>query len=232
MSHTSEQALLSFDKSKENIPRQITSIIPTRNIHVETGRGRIAQAIEGGTPVYTKKTAFELEGVQGLIEREEDALLIAASLARYKFSVDNAYISDIGAGLYTMITSGKGLYDCRELVTRDRKTGKEDVVGARVIISMETLYKAAFGSLVNHNGRAIHGAGDIVEAAKEHIMPIIDGKVAMPRAYASVKKLDKKTGETIEAVIEGEPIKVYRKMSGDRDALIVDLDYFFFPAIE
>ena len=233
MSSEAEQTLLNFDGSKENIPRQITAIVPTRNIHTETGRSRIAQEIEDGKRrPFSKRNAFELEGVKGLIERKEDALLVAASIARYKYSANNAFISDIGAGLYTMITNGKGLYDCKELVTRDLKTGKEDKVGARVIISLDTLYKAAFGALVNDNGRAIHGAGEIVEEAKEKIMPIIDGKVPMPRAYASVQKVDRETGETIEAVIEGEPIRVYRKVSGARDALIVDLDYFFFPAIE
>lgn len=233
MSKEAEQALLNFDGSKENIPRQITAIVPTRNIHTETGRSRIAQDVkEGSRKPFSKKNAFELEGVKGLIEQEADALLVAASIARYKYSVNNAFISDIGAGLYTMITNGKGLYDCKELVTRDLKTKKEDKVGARVIISLDTLYKAAFGALVNDNGRAIHGAGEIVEEAKEKIMPIIDGKVPMPRAYASIQKVDRKTGETIEAVIEGEPIRVYRKVSGARDALIVDLDYFFFPAIE
>ena len=233
MSKEAERALLNFDRSKENIPRQITAIVPTRNIHTETGRTRIAQDVKDGLrKPFSKKTAFELEGVKGLIEREEDALLVAASIARYKYSVNNAYISDIGAGLYTMITTGKGLYDCKELVTRDFKTKREDKVGARVIISLDTLYKAAFGALVNDNGRAIHGAGEIVEEAKVKIMPIIDGKVPMPRAYASIQKVDRKTGETIEAVIEGEPIRVYRKVSGARDALIVDLDYFFFPAIE
>ena len=233
MSSEAEQVLLNFDGSKENIPRQITAIVPTRNIHTETGRSRIAQEIEGGKRrPFSKRNAFELEGVQGLIEREEDALLVAASIARYKYSVNNAFISDIGAGLYTMITNGKGLYDCKELVTRDLKTGEEEKVGARVIISLNTLYKAAFGALVNDNGRAIHGAGDIVDAAKDNIIPILDGKVPMPRAYASIQKVDKTTGEAIEAVIEGEPIRVYRKVSGARDALIVDLDYFFFPAIE
>jgi len=228
-----EQALLNFDISKENIPRQITAIVPTRNIHTETGRSRIAQEIEDGKrKPYSKRIAFELEGVKGLINREEDALLVAASIARYKYSVNNAFISDIGSGLYTMVTNGKGLYDCKELVVRDFKTGKEDSVGARVIISLETLYKAAFGALVDEKGRAIHGAGDIVDAAKDSIIPIIDGKVPMPRAYASVQRVDKKTGEAIEAVIEGEPIRVYRKVSGARDALIVDLDYYFFPAIE
>ncbi|MBP7735051.1 MAG: hypothetical protein KA369_03670 [Spirochaetes bacterium] len=230
---TAEHILLNFDKSKENIPRQITSIVPTRNIHPETGRSRIAEDVKNGTrKPYSINNAFELEGVKGLIKHEADALLVAGSLARYKYSVNNAFISDIGAGIYTMITTqGKGLYDFREIITRDLNR-KEDRVGARVIISLETLYKAAFGALVNHNGRAIHGAGDIVEAAKDKIMPIIDGKVPMPRAYASIQKHDPKTGESIVAVIEGEPIRVYRKSSGAKDALIIDLDYFFFPAIE
>jgi hypothetical protein len=171
-----------------------------------------------------------MEGVAGCIQQEADALVVAASMARYKYSANNAYIADIGAGLYTMISTDQGLYDVKELISRDPRTGNEEKTGARVIISMETLYKAMFGPLVNHNGRAIPGAGDIVEAAKESIIPVIDGKIPMPRAYASVQKKTA-TGEMIEAVIEGEPIRVYRKVSGERDALIIDLDYFFFPAI-
>lgn len=234
MNKPSEQTLLNFDKTKENIQRQITAIVPTRNIHTETGRGRIAQDVKDGKrKPYSKKTAFELEGVKGLISKDADALLVAASIARYKYSINNAYISDIGAGLYTMITTQrKGLYDCREIGSKDPKTGKWEAFGARVIISLDTLYKAAFGALVDHNGRAIHGAGDIVDAAKDNIIPIIDGKVPMPRAYASVQKINSQTGEKYEAVIEGEPIRVYRKVSGAKDALIIDLDYFFFPAIE
>jgi len=228
-----EQALLHFDKTKENIPRQITVIVPMRNVHTETGRRRIAKEIENEKriPYTTQNSKFELEGVRGLIEKEEDAMLVAASLARYKYSVKNAYIADIGAGIYTMITNGVGLYDYQELITRDLKTGEENKVGARVIISLETLYKAAFGSLVDHNGRAIYGAGDIVDAAKDHIIPIINGIVPMPRAYASVQKVNHESGEKIEAVIAGKPIHVYRQLSGAQDALIVDLDYFFFPAV-
>ena len=70
----------------------------------------------------------------------------------------------------------------------------------------------------------------------------------MPRAYASIHKniyqtnvkgklLKDKNGKfifshTAEAIVEGEPVRIYRKVSGARDALIIDLDYFFFPAIE
>ena len=126
-----------------------------------------------------------------------------------------------------MLTKGQGLYDFREII--DGKTEKP--IAARLIISLETLYKALFGPLVNENGYGIRGAGDILKEAKKDVMPIIDGKVPMPRAYASVQR-KKDGGKTIQAIISGEPIKVYRKMTGARDALVVDLDYFFFPAIQ
>lgn len=218
---TLEQTLFNFDPTKENIPRQITSVCPTRNVHPETRRNVIAQEAING-----RRTAFEVDGVRGLIEDNNGALEVAASLARFKFSAANAYVSDIGAGLYTMLTKGQGLFDYREII--DGKTGK--AVSARIILSLETLYKALFGPLVNENGYAIHGAGDILKEAKKEIMPIINGQVPMPRAYASVQKI--KNGQRIEAVISGEPIHVYRKTTGARDALVIDLDYFFFPAIE
>lgn len=216
-----ERALLNFDPKKENIPRQITAICPTRNIHPETRREIIAKDVQDG-----RRTAFEVDGVRGLIEDNNGAFEVAASLARYRFSAANAYIADIGAGLYTMLTKGQGLYDYREQL--DGNTGEPTC--ARIILSVETMYKALLGPLVNENGYALRGAGDIVKEAKKEVMPIINGQVTMPRAFASIQKI--KDGRKIEAVISGEPIRVYRKMTGARDALVIDLDYFFFPAIE
>jgi hypothetical protein len=224
-----EQSLFDFDPKKEKIPRQITNIVPTRDLYPEIHKEQLSKTIIDAAEKENRRIRFEIEGVQGLIESKEDALKVAASLARYRFSVNNAYISDIGSGLYTMLTTNAaGLYDWRALT--DSKTGK--AVSARITISIETLYKAAFGPLVNDRGRALDGAGDIVQEAKDKINPIIDGLVAMPRAYASIHKKRAEDGSIIEAIIEGEPIHVYRKMSGARDALIIDLDYFFFPAIE
>lgn len=216
-----EQTLLDFDASQENIPRQITAICPTRNLYPETQKSKVVEDV-----VKTRRIAFEIEGVRGLIQNTEDAIEVAASLARFRYSVNNAYISDIGAGLYSMLTTGQGLYDKRELI--DSQTGQPTC--ARIILSMDTLYKALFGPLVNDKGRALDGAGEIVKEAKKKVIPILNGEVAMPRAYASIQKI--KDNKTIEAVIEGEPIHVYRQVSGARDALVIDLDYFFFPAIE
>lgn len=247
-----EQQLLKFDKTKENIPRQITAAVCTRPIYPEVVKGYIADKAKNKDydKIYSSpQKRFEMEGIQGYIEKTEDALIVAGSLARYRYSVDNAYISDIGAGLHSMVTlQNKGLFEWYELQSISMTTGIIEKTGARIVLSTDTLRKAMFGSLVDHNGRAIHGAGDIVGDAWEKIQPILDGKVPMPRAYASIRKniyqanekgkliKDKKGNyifdRTIEALVEGEPIRVYRKMSGARDALIIDLDYFFFPAVE
>jgi len=247
-----EKMLLNFDKTKENIPRQITAVVSTRPIYPEVAKSYITGKVinkDYGQIIESPQKRFEIEGVQGYIERTEDALLVAGSLARFKYSKDNAYISDIGAGLHSMVTTkGQGLYQWYELYSKNMTTGVEEKTGARIILSTETLRKAMFGSLVDNHGRAIHGAGDIVGDAWEKIQPILDGKVPMPRAYSSIKKniykmnskgkldRDKKGNyiidKTIEALVEGEPIRVNRKMSGARDAFIIDLDYFFFPAIE
>jgi hypothetical protein len=230
---SAEQTLFDFDASKENIPRQITSIVSLRETWGTTQRKTLSEKVKNKEIIsYIKpESKFDINGITGVIERQEDALKIAAIIAGYKYTVKNHYLSDIGAGLYTMLTQKQGLYDVREIGTRDRQ-GNFEATGARIICSLSTLYKAAFGSLVNHNGNAIDWAGDIIHEAKKHIMPIIDGTAAMPRAYASIYKNEKQkdgTFKKIKAVIEGEPIRVYRKISGARDALIIDLDYFFFP---
>jgi len=247
-----EQALLKFDKTKENIPRQITAAVCTRPLYPEVVKGYIADKINNKDydNIYlSQQKRFEIEGIKGYIEKNEDALLVAGSLARYKYSVNNAYISDIGAGLHSMVTTqGEGLFEWHELQSINMKTNEVEKTGARIILSTDTLRKAMFGPLVDHNGRAIHGAGDIVGEAWDKIQPFLDGKVPMPRAYASIHKniyqtnekgklLKDKNGKfifshTAEAIVEGEPVRIYRKVSGARDALIIDLDYFFFPAIE
>jgi len=230
---SAEQTLFDFDASKEKIPRQITSIVSLREIWGTTQRRNLSAQVRNkeAIPFKAPERKFDINGITGVIERQEDALKIAAIIAGYKYKIKNHYLSDIGAGLYTMLTQKQGLYDVREIGTRDRQ-GNFEPTGARIICSLSTLYKAAFGSLVNHNGNAIDGAGDIIHEAKKHIIPIINGTAPMPRAYASIYKNEKQkdgTFKEIKAVIEGEPIRVYRKISGARDALIIDLDYFFFP---
>ena len=187
-----EKSLLNFDKSKENIPRQITAVVSTRPIYPEVVRSHISGKLlnnEYGLVLEAPQKRFEIEGVQGYIERTEDALLVAGSYARFKYSKDNAYISDIGAGLHSMVTTqGKGLYEWYQLSSKNMTTGEEETTGARIILSTETLRKAMFGCLVDNNGRAIAGAGDIVGDAWEKIQPILDGKAPMPRAYSSIRR--------------------------------------------
>jgi hypothetical protein len=216
---------MDFDPKKEKVRRQVTAITPERNAYPELQKNRLTGQLSGG-----ERVLFERDGVTGLISREEDALEVAATFARYRYGVQNAYISDIGAGVYTMLTRGTGLYDKRLIYTRD-ESGNEEVVGARVILSMSTLYKALLGPLVDDNGRAISGAGPIVKEAKKAVMPIINGESPMPRAYASIEK-KQKDGTKISAMIEGEPLSIYRKITGAKDAVVVDLDYFFFPAVQ
>ena len=226
-----EQLLINFDKTKENIPRQITNITPVRDVWGMTQRYTLSEQVKRREiqAYRTPEGRFDIDGIIGEIKEQEDASKVAAIIARYKYTIQNHYLSDIAAGLYTMLTTSQGLYDVTEIGTRDN-TGKFTPTGARIICSLSTLYKAAFGSLVNRNGNAINGTGSIIHEAKKQIMPIINGEIPMPRAYASIHKKQKGgTIKNIAAVIEGEPIRVYRKLSGAKDALIIDLDYYFFP---
>lgn len=251
---TVEQKLLNFDKTQENIPRQITSAYCTRAIYPETRKNYIADKVSNGDYEMLTATAqneFEIEGVRGYIKNDMDALTVAATLARYRYSVANGYMFDLGAGLHSMMTQNKtGLYECMEIGTRD-KEGYFTPTGARIICSIDTLKKAMFGPLVDHNGRGLHGTGDIIKDAWRRVQPILDGLAPMPRAFASIHKnvhkqheegknkgkfiLDKNGNKILdhvaEALVEGEPISVYRKMTGTKDAVVIDLDYFFFPSV-
>jgi len=208
--------------SKENIPRQITNIEPTRNAWGTTGRKSIAKQVGDGIA-----TPYELEFDAGnafyALHDQEDIKRAAAILASYKYTVDNHYMADIAAGFYTMVTKHQeGLCEVKEILTRDIN-GKEKLRGVQIVCSKATLYKAAFGPLVNKNGNAIDGAGNIIRDAKARIMPIIKGDKPMPKAYVSINQ------KGTRVVFSGSPINIYsRSISGD--AMVIDLNPVFFPA--
>lgn len=233
MRNTPEQIALNLDHSKENVPRQITSTMPVRGIWPITHRATLSEQIKNKEKYayVSPERKFDFEGVKGVVEREEDAFKAAVTMASYRYTITNHHLADSGSGLYSMVTTNQGLYDVKEVGTRDRQ-GIFTPTGARIVCSSSTLWKAMFGPLVNHNGNAIDGAGDIVRKAKEKIMPILNGTMPTPRAYASIKKTVKQEDgslKKVEAIVSGSPITVYRQVTGARDAYIIDIDYSFFP---
>ena len=216
----SERSLINFDPKKEKIKSQLFAIQPMRTLYGETRLVTLADDIEA-----RKRDAFEQQGFKGVVEEYEDALLYASTMAKLNYSITHGYMNDLCIGIYTMLTQGQGLYDFHEIFDDEG-----NAIAARVILSKQTLFKALFGLLVDDNGRALAGCGDIVHDGKKYIMPIITGKKPSPEAYGSIHKINS-VGDPVKAVIHGKPLDVNKRITGTiaSDAIMLDLDYFFFP---
>jgi len=213
-----KQPLL-FDPSKENIKRQTSAITPVRVAYPEAQRHNLADQIAAG-----KRKVFEQDGVTGLIESQEDAEYLARVMARLKYGTSNLLFNDLATGLYTAHTRGEQFAEVRTLV--DSETGKPEKTV--FTLSHEAIYKLVMGPIVNAHGRAIAGAGPVVDEIKKQIMPILRGEMVEPTAAASInRKLA--DGTTVSALIFGKPI-IIDKWSPYAARIL--LDHGFFPMLE
>jgi len=240
-----QQRLLEFDKAKEHIPRQVTSVRPVRECYPEAGKGEMLNNLKTGKSVVfdrernrerNREMQFEQDGISGVIETSEEAIEVATSLAMYNFSVKNALLSDLAAGLYSMVTTGAGLYDKRTLL--DSETG--EATHMRITASRETLWKAMFGPLVDDNGRGLPGTSDLLKDSKKNMALILNKTEMPPKAYASIYRINAE-GRKISAVIAGNPVMIeygiMKRRDGNGnmimtehpDAVTILLDMFFYP---
>jgi hypothetical protein len=224
-----ETRLAQYDPQSDTVKKQITAIIPYRNAWPETQKNRTAAEVR-----MRDRTAWEIfvddDGLPEVRRDDRSPDIVAQAIAQYRYTVQHGHWADLGAGLYTMVTNDACLYDYFVNIKRDRH-GNERITSFTIITSLQTLFKATFGPLLHDNGRAIHGAGDIVESGKRQIMGILTGQIPEPHAYTSInRRYD--DGSQIRSVIRGKPITLYQSISGERDAVALDLDCLFYPISE
>jgi len=211
---------LLFDPNKEKIKRQTSSITPMRVVYPETQKHKVSSDIESG-----RKKAFESDGVLGLIETEEDAEYVARIMARLKYGSTHLLFNDLASGLYSALTRKEGFAEePRQLVDKESQRPIKTVF----TLSHEALYKLMLGPIVNDNGRAIMGAGPVVDQLKREITPILRGEESEPIACSSIHRRNSE-GRLIEAAIFGKPI-IIDKWS--KNAVRILLDHYFFPIFE
>lgn len=222
MTIVDDQMLMNFDHKKEKIPRQITASTSLCETHGKVNRINLSKDIE-----KKERSAYtQVEGKLKVISTENDLLEVARIFARYKYALANHYISDIGAGLYTMLTNNQGLIEPSEIYQKDSK-GNMKPVGVRIMCSAATICKAAFGPLVNKNANGLDGTGDIIKEAKKIIKPILYGDAPLPQCISSIQ--NNINGHQIKAVIMGYPFRIIKHHRGANDAFLLELDYSFFP---
>ncbi len=102
MNNNIDQLFSNFDSSKEKIPRQVTSIVSMREVWGTTQRKTLSEKI-ATKEIVTHKTSesnFDIEREQNEIAPQGDPLRIAEIIAKYRYTVNNHYFSDIVGLLY------------------------------------------------------------------------------------------------------------------------------------
>jgi len=223
--------LLQFYNSgaKENTPRLITTITPARDVYPMVQGKKILNEAVTDARDNDRELEFLHNGIKAVLRTDEEILEVAQALALFNFNREQHYIADMFTGLYTMLTRGEKFLDIKEVRAKDPWDDTEYISHVRIVTTLQTLYKAALGPLVDGNGRSLNGTYDIVHDAKKIIEPILYGKAAMPRATVSLRGIKKNDGEIGNAWISGEPIHIHRMTKHLSDLVAVDLDQDFAP---
>jgi hypothetical protein len=119
--------------------------------------------------------------------------------------------------------------DVKPVFEEDAETGKREMKSVYIYTKIDTLKKAAYGALVDDNGRALFGSTDIIQDANKKFLPLIyDDKVAMPRAFATFSA-KQKDGSFKQAWINGYPLHIRKATRSLSDVILVELDTSYAP---
>lgn len=223
---TKLDSILIKPENEEHIGRQIQAAVPIRTMYGETQRRGIADGIRGQR--YSQ--AFLDEGAQANLTTPEEREEFANTLDRLKYGAENILMHDLATGIWSAVTNPKSkaqnsFYHVGTLI--DSKSGAP--ARLTVTLSREAIYKLALGPLVDDNGRAIKGAGTIVDHQKDRLAEYLDKGKPIPMAISSVHTNAK--GQAI--IVKGVPVAIHAMASGAGKQLFsVELDNAFFPIIE
>jgi hypothetical protein len=161
--------LLDFHKSgkQENTPRLITTITPVRDAYPIIQGKKLLDNSKTEARDHKKELQFLHDGIKAVLKTDEEILEVAHALALFKYSREQHYIADMFTGLYTMLTRGEKFLDIQEVRAKDPWGDTEYISHVRIVTTLQTLYKAALGPLVDSNGRSLNGAYEIAHYAKK-----------------------------------------------------------------
>jgi hypothetical protein len=220
------QLLLNLHKSgaKDNTSRLITTITPARDVFpMVQGQKILHEAIENARE-RDRELTFLHKGIQAVLRTDEEILNVSKALALFNYNREQHYIADMYTGLYTMLTRGEKFIDIIKVCVKN-PDNTERLTHIRIVTTLQTLYKAALGPLVNDKGRSLNGTYEIVHDAKKIIEPILYGKAAMPRATVTLKDVKIQSGEIGDVWISGEPLHIHRITNSDLVAVDLDMDF-------
>jgi uncharacterized membrane protein YheB (UPF0754 family) len=225
-----ELSLFNFHETgaTEKTRRLITNIIPVQNVMPETQKSKL---IEDALSKRTKELVFLQDGIRSVIDTPEKLIETTNILAMYKYNLQNDFIADLHRGLYTMLTRpGEHKFlDVKPVFVENTETGEREMKSIYIYTKIDTIKKAAYGALVDDNGRALFGSMDIIQAANKKLLPLIyDDKVPMPRAFATFSA-KQKDGSLKQAWISGYPLHIRKATHKISDTIIIEMDTSYAP---
>jgi hypothetical protein len=154
--------------------RQVLGIMPTQAVYPII-HGHDLASIH----YLTELAKFEKDAPK------EDYDKLMNIMAMYEYRREQSFISDLHYGIFTQLTQGETFRNTTLVYADDKDTKKKALESILVKMTLPQIYKSVFGPLVDNDGRAIRGCGQILEHAKEVLMPIIAGKTKMPTVTLS-----------------------------------------------
>ena len=225
-----ELSLFNFHETgaTEKTRRVITNIIPLSNVYPQLQRNKL---IEDANSQRTRELAFLQDGIRSVADTPEKIADVTNILAMFKFNLQHDFVADLHRGLYTMLTRpGEHKFlGVEPLEGTDPATGKKGIKSILIYTKIDTLKKAAYGPLVDDNGRALFGSSHIIQDANKKLLPLVyDDKVPMPRAFASFQA-KQKDGSFKRAWISGYPLHIRKATNKLSDTIVVEMDTSYAP---
>jgi hypothetical protein len=212
----------------EKTRRLITNIIPLSNIMPQLQRDKL---IEDANSRKIRELAFLQDGIRSVADTPEKLAEVTNILAMFKFNLQHDFVADLHRGLYTMLTrQGEHQFlGVEPLEGTDPITGEKGIKSILIFTKIDSLKKAAYGPLVDDDGRALFGSTDIIHDANKKLLPLVyDEKVPMPRAFASLQA-KQKDGSFKQAWISGYPLHIRKATNKLSDTIVIEMDTSYAP---
>lgn len=188
---------------------------------IRTGKDKAVCTLSGGDRRIQMLNEL---GAASLVTDENDRITFALAVAQHKFFREASYVSDMAAGLFTLITREYQKKNVEWIITQEFST--------IILIDYRGLLKAVFGYAVNDNGHALHGFGDVVKEGKKIIDEMLRLRVMPPAVFSRIPCFDEYQNLTDFKVIAGHPViirEVLYNRDGSIDKVAVELSHDFFP---
>lgn len=215
-----------MEKDTNQIKDYTTNIKPINISYTNLQRDNIAEKLlkeESRLIVDDGSTMIDLNDLSYITTDYADVLETATDISNKKYRLDNPYITDLCANIYTQLTTIpiSQLNNIFINLIYNKSTN-----GVIFWLSRESIIKLALGKLVNDKATAMVGAASIKKNIMSILTPVLKGDAVIPKQIISIKTDD------VDVVIRTVPIRfgdaIYDKKTGET-LIKVELNGLLYP---